>query len=288
MAQEFNERTISLAERQGFIVNGGIYSKEIAGERYSFRKITDIDDLEATTPLQKTVFFKDDSDYFVCPGHMLATLNKLGGIIIAGYNSQNKLVNFSYNWPMVKDNRSDLLLLDMLGVSEEVQDRGIGYESMKILLIEAAMKDIKEIRFTYDPLKMRNANIYLRKIGAKAIDFEEDPYGKEGLGGDRFLASWDISNPEAALNRMSSVQTFHSVTELNELPVVTYTFFPKDDRVILPAPQNDLTLTPEWRNSWGIFYRNVGRSYFPEYAATEFLTESIDGVRTNRYILSKK
>lgn len=288
MNNELNRSVVGLAEQQGFTVRDGTYSREIRGVRYDFRRVTDIDDLEATTPLQKSVFFKNDPDYYTCPGHMLATLNKLGGIVISGYNAESQLVSFSYNWPMIKDGRSDLLLLDMIGVSEDLQDKGIGFEAMKVLLVEASQKNITEIQFTFDPLKMRNANIYLTKIGARVIDFEEDPYGKEGLSGDRFLASWDISNPEVALDRMSGrTNSQTTIADMHNYPMVTQDYFPNEDHVLLPAPENDALLTLEERVLWGTLYRNVGRAYFPEYNATEFISDFLNGSRVNRYILSK-
>ncbi|HEX9061524.1 MAG TPA: hypothetical protein VF941_15195 [Clostridia bacterium] len=287
---------LQLAQQLGFSEVNGVLTKELGGERYTFKRLTDTKDLEATTHLQQNVFFPDiphegkateTQDRDVCPGHMLATLNKLGGFVIGAYNAEGKLASFSYTWPTTTPGR---YLLDMIGVEESMRDHNIGFEAMKALYVTAHEEGANEIVFTYEPLKVRNASIYVRKVGAKVTKYEIDPYGDSGLSGDRFFASWDISDTEHTMAVLSGELPTSNPEFLDVLPKIDPedpNNLPEADMVLLPAPSDNDALSPEERTKWERFYRTVGERYFPTYNATQFITRNGDNGRENYYLLTK-
>lgn len=278
--------TIQLAEQHGFFMQNGLYAKRIRGEILTFEKIHDVDELEATTLLQQAVFCLSERD--VCPGHMLATLNKLLGLVIGVYNPDRSLVGFSYSWPMFTSNGHKTLLLDMIGIEESSRDLGIGYETMIITMIEAMNMGIDEIRFTFDPLKSRNANIYLKKIGAEVIQFEQDPYGDAGLSGDRFLASWNLQTNFLKEDQTPENVTKYTLDDFDSSQIITPENYPQSIELLLPAPEDDEKLSEEIRMQWASFYREVGNRYFPQYQAVYFISESHQESRENYYVLRRQ
>ncbi|MBI2442916.1 MAG: lysine--tRNA ligase [Candidatus Levybacteria bacterium] len=272
---------VDIAERLGFTTIDEGYTKEIDGQMYTFSRVTNPKDLEKTVPLQQDAFDLSESD--ACPGHMLATLNKLGGFVIATMDAAGEVVGFSYTWPTAE---KGTFLLDMIGVREDLRDKGIGYDAIKVLFLEAAKANVEKLLFTYDPLKVRNANVYLRKMGARVVSYEEDPYGG-GLSGDRFLASWDISDPAAIVDRMTN-KIERDPLDHETLPVIAADHFPDADMVLLPAPEDEEGLPSDQQVEWRAFYRKVGVSYFPSYIASAFLTERVEGGRRNNYVLQRQ
>ncbi len=211
---------------------------------------------------------------------MLATLNKLGGFVITTKDTSGETVGFSYTWPTAE---KGTFLLDMIGIREDLRDKGIGYEAIKVLFMEAVKVDAEKILFTYDPLKVRNANIYLRKMGARVVSYEEDPYGG-GLSSDRFLAAWNIDNPVEIAERMVD-NAGQDRVDTQTLPIVTFEDFPDGEIILLPAPEDNESLPEEALNQWRQFYRSVGLRYFPSYSAASFISERRNGLRENYYLL---
>jgi len=72
--------------------------RKLAGTPYYFRELRGADEFEATTGLQQEVFGLSERE--VCPGHMLVTLQKIGGIVVCAFNERESLVRcFSFPMP---------------------------------------------------------------------------------------------------------------------------------------------------------------------------------------------
>lgn len=88
----------------------------------------------------------------------------------------------------------------MLGVVPERQSRGVGY-ALKLAQRAACLNaGIEEIRWTYDPLVVRNAWFNLVKLGAVATQFLPGFYGEmsdrinRGDRSDRFEVRWRLTS----------------------------------------------------------------------------------------------
>ncbi|OCG75594.1 hypothetical protein [Microbacterium sediminis] len=75
-------------------------------------------------------------------------------------------------------------------------DRGIGYTIKQHQRTWCLDRDIREIRWTFDPLMSRNARFNLVKLGAVAVAYTPSFYGEmidainRGDDSDRLVASW--------------------------------------------------------------------------------------------------
>ncbi len=62
-------------------------------------------------------------------------------------------------------------------------------------------RDIRRVEWTYDPLVARNGWFNLTKLGARAVEYEENFYGpmttaiERGEESDRCLVRWDLEDP---------------------------------------------------------------------------------------------
>jgi predicted GNAT superfamily acetyltransferase len=82
----------------------------------------------------------------------------------------------------------------MVGVMPEYQSHNIGFALYQAQADWAKNNQIRFIRWTYDPMETRNANLYIRKLGGRVVQFIPDYYGsgvgstlQKGLPTDRFL-----------------------------------------------------------------------------------------------------
>ncbi|MBN1263468.1 MAG: hypothetical protein JW991_03885 [Candidatus Pacebacteria bacterium] len=261
-----------------FILIPDGYQKEVAGQSYLFQRLSGITALGETIPLQQEVFGLTDLE--VCPAHMLVTMEKAGGIAVGGWGSNGELVSFAYGWPMSEPGS---ILLDMIGVREDLRDHGLGFESLRVMALLAEAADYKRIRFTYDPLEARNANFYLRKAGARATGYEVSPYGDGDLAGDRFWAVLDLTSERVA-HRLLGQNGQPGFDQVNDLPIAGPTIFPQTDRLLLPIPACLGKLAVEDQRGWWQFYRQVGEHYFPRYQAVEMIVQDQGEQAINYYL----
>jgi len=141
----------------------------------------------------------------VVPAHVLHAASKECGQVLAALTPGGEAVAFTLGFfSKDRDTGKDYLLSHMLAVKPGLQSRSLGYQ-MKLAQRDEALKlGIKEVRWTYDPLLTKNANLNIRKLGARVVQFEENKYGevKSDLYGhlptDRFVVSWDLKNPSPA------------------------------------------------------------------------------------------
>lgn len=83
-------------------------------------------------------------------------------------------------------------------------DRGIGFAIKQHQRAWCLGRDIREIRWTFDPLMSRNARFNLVKLGAEAVAYEPSFYGEmidainRGDDSDRLVASWILDAPPCA------------------------------------------------------------------------------------------
>ena len=88
------------------------------------------------------------------------------------------------------------------GVLPGLQDRSIGFALKQHQRSWCAERELREIRWTYDPLVRRNAWFNLRRLGAEIESFHPDFYGdmhdgvNAGDRSDRFLVRWATDAPE--------------------------------------------------------------------------------------------
>jgi predicted GNAT superfamily acetyltransferase len=96
----------------------------------------------------------------------------------------------------------------MTAVRSDYQSHGFGAKLKWAQRSKALELGIKYIKWTFEPIKARNAYFNLEKLGAIVREYQENFYGidyataeetagkKMGLASDRLFAEWDLESPK--------------------------------------------------------------------------------------------
>ena len=178
------------------------------------RRLSTHEDYKACVALQKETW---GGDFVECvPPAILMVSQKIGGVTAGAFDASGKLLGFVFGMTGVKDGRL-VHWSDMLAVRPEVRDLGLG-QKLKLYQRELVREiGVEAIYWTYDPLVARNAHLNLNRLGVKVSEYVPDMYGEDmagelnrGLGTDRFVVEWDISEARETGTSVEHGQTAHS------------------------------------------------------------------------------
>ena len=130
------------------------------------------------------------------PSHQLLATVHNGGLILGAY-LEERLVGFNYCF--VGFNEGQIHLHShLIGVEKPYREQGIG-ELLKHAQQEYAKENnFKLVRWLFDPLESRMANLSFSKLNTISHHYENDYYGaleddfNEGLPSDRIVVEWWI------------------------------------------------------------------------------------------------
>lgn len=118
-------------------------------------------------------------------------------------DDEERLVGFCYSF-ISFDERSGSREFQhysfVLGIDEAYRDKNIGYQmkmAQRDILLE---QGIELMRWTFDPLETRNANLNLSKLRAVCNSYHESYYGMHedalngGIDTDRFMVDWWVDS----------------------------------------------------------------------------------------------
>lgn len=131
------------------------------------------------------------------PREMLRALQHAGTVLV-GAEAGGELVGFAFGFLGFAQGLH--LHSHMLGVVPDWQSRGVGYALKLAQRATCLDHGIEEMRWTYDPLLLRNARFNLVKVGAEAFRFLPEFYGEmtdrlnRGDRSDRFEVRWRLSS----------------------------------------------------------------------------------------------
>jgi len=175
------------------------------------RRLSTHEDYKACVALQKETW---GGDFVECvPPAILMVSQKIGGVTAGAFAVSGKLLGFVFGMTGVKDGRL-VHWSDMLAVRSEARDLGLG-QKLKLYQRELVREiGVEAIYWTYDPLVARNAHLNLNRLGVKVSEYIPDMYGEDmagelnrGLGTDRFVVEWDISEAREAGTSVERGQT---------------------------------------------------------------------------------
>lgn len=157
-------------------------------------------DLLKTIEVQRAAWGLDDLT--VVPPHILTAICKTGGSIFGAF-ADSELVAFIVGMISRDATTGETYLTShMMGVLPNLQSQNIGCTLKLEQRRWAHESGIRLIRWTYDPMETRNANLNIRKLGGRVVKFLPNYYGDEGgsqlhlgLPTDRFLLEWNVSEP---------------------------------------------------------------------------------------------
>jgi predicted GNAT superfamily acetyltransferase len=175
------------------------FAKVMANQEIEIRECISLKELAACVDLQREVFALPEIE--ISPvRHFIVTKNA-GGFILGAY-SGDELVGFVLSVPaFLRGERA--FYSHMTGVRPEFQGIGLGAKLKWAQRERALAEGAKYIKWTFEPVKARNAYFNLEKLGAIICEFQANFYGvdyaaapgsKIGLASDRLFAEWHLES----------------------------------------------------------------------------------------------
>lgn len=171
------------------------------GENVEIKSLETLDEMKLVVGLQRDIWGYGNPDAaFPYPDRCLFEFAESGGLV-GGAFVNDKIIGFSAAW-LGKDKKLNKQYLhsQLVGILEESRSLGVG-EKLKLHQKEYAQSiDIDLIKWTFDPLKTRNANLNIKKLRAIVRNYTPDYYGNlqsafnKGLATDRFWVEWYVDS----------------------------------------------------------------------------------------------
>jgi predicted GNAT superfamily acetyltransferase len=163
----------------------------------SIRDLDSIADLQLALDLEKETWGADDRD--VTP-LALAIATRGAGAMWMGAFDKHQLVGFAFALPSLEHGKT-AFHSHMLGVRSSHLGSGIGCKLKLAQRQKALALGIKEITWTFDPLRARNAHLNFARLGVISNDYRIDFYGPKTSsplhrnGTDRLWVTWQLATP---------------------------------------------------------------------------------------------
>lgn len=166
------------------------------------RECVSLDEMAECVQLQRDVFALPETE--LSPVRHLIVTKNAGGFLLGAFDGQ-RLVGFVLSVPaFLRGERA--FYSHMTAVRPEYQSHGVGAR-LKWAQRQRALADgVKYVKWTFEPVKARNAYFNLEKLGATIREFQENFYGidygtapevagqKFGLASDRLFAEWHLES----------------------------------------------------------------------------------------------
>lgn len=138
------------------------------------------------------------------PVHKLFTLEDRGGFVIGAFD-QTDIIGHAVLMPAWDSQRHEpFLYLDMVGVLPLYRNQHLAERMVRLAGKRAQELQYASMQWTFDPLESANANLYIKKLGARAVRFHRDYYGLAPTlpqAADRFWVRWEFTSHTIPLNR---------------------------------------------------------------------------------------
>jgi predicted GNAT superfamily acetyltransferase len=171
----------------------------------NIRECTTLDELAECVQLQRDVFALPEIE--ISPvRHFIVTRNA-GGWALGAF-ADGRLVGFVLSVPAFLRGEK-AFYSHMTAVSKEFQSFGIGARLKWAQRTRALAENVKFIKWTFEPVKARNAFFNLEKLGAVVTEYQPNFYGTDystadeqsktiGLDSDRLFAEWHLEREKVA------------------------------------------------------------------------------------------
>jgi len=191
------------------------------------REVNTIGEYDACIELQRAAFGLPDLE--ISPRRHLIVSRMAGGWTLGAF-AESKLIGFVHHLAAVKG--SEVFgYSHMMAVDPAYQNHGVGAQ-LKWAQRERALAEGRTfIKWTFEPMRARNAHFNLNRLGVAireyAVNFYGTDYntspvekaaGVEGLDSDRLFAGWELNSPRVeALAQSREYPLGESVTSI-EIP----------------------------------------------------------------------
>src|SRR5437870_12692497 len=167
------------------------------------RQVRSIEEYDACVRLQREVFGLPDLE--ISPRRHLIVSEQAGGWTLGAF-ADGKLVGFVHHLAAVHENEI-FGYSHMMAVAAEFQNHGIGAR-LKWAQRERALREGRDfIKWTFEPVRARNAHFNLNRLGVVVRSYAVNFYGTDystnpaekaairGMDSDRLFASWELNAP---------------------------------------------------------------------------------------------
>lgn len=192
-------------------------------DEIKIRECETMDELEDCVRLQREVFALPDIE--LSPVRHLIVTKNAGGFTLGAYDDE-RLIGFVLSVPaFMRGERA--YYSHMTAVDAEYQSHGIGAKLKWAQRSRALEERVKFIKWTFEPIKARNAYFNFEKLGAQAAEYAVNFYGadyttaaatnkKFDLASDRLLAEWHLDSDKvnALANGEKWIETRLAASEI--------------------------------------------------------------------------
>src|SRR6266550_8917259 len=168
------------------------------------REVFSIDEYDACIKLQRDVFGLPDLE--ISPRRHLIVSREAGGWTLAAF-IEGQIVGFVHHLAAV---RGDEIFgySHMMAVAADSQNLGVGAKLKWAQRTRAVSEGRDFIKWTFEPMRGRNAHFNLNRLGVVVRDYAVNFYGTDyvtnpveksagasGMDSDRLFASWELHSP---------------------------------------------------------------------------------------------
>lgn len=233
------------------------------------RECATLEELSACVDLQRNVFALPEIE--ISPVRHFVVTRNAGGFALGAF-SGGDLVGFVLSVPAFLRGEK-AFYSHMTAVRADFQSFGIGRRLKWAQRARALDLGVKFIKWTFEPVKARNAFFNIEKLGAIVTEYQENFYGtdysaseKIGLASDRLFAEWHLESEKVV--RLSEGNQF----ELDAEPDVKIAIPADWSSVVKEDPQQaldeQLRVRSEFQTAFGRgligrgFVREAGRPHY--------------------------
>ena len=238
------------------------------------RECASLDELAECVQLQREVFALPDVE--LSPVRHLIVTKNAGGFALGAFDGE-RLAGFVLSVPaFLRGERA--YYSHMTGVRPEYQGLGIGallkWEQRRRALSEG----VRFIKWTFEPVKARNAYFNLEKLGAIVNEYQPNFYGtdystaaqtgkKIGLASDRLFAEWHLESPK--VTAFASDEEYKESRPLAETIEIMSDWLGLVERDPQAALNEQLRVRGEFQAAFG--RRFVGRGFRRDASRPSYL-----------------
>ena len=168
------------------------------------REVSSIDEYDACINLQRDVFGLPDLE--ISPRRHLIVSHQAGGWTLGAF-VEGRLIGFVHHLAAVKGNEI-FGYSHMMAVAAEYQNKGVGAQLKWAQRARALSEGREFIKWTFEPMRARNAHFNLNRLGVVIREYAVNFYGTDystnpaekgigaiGFASDRLFAGWDLRSP---------------------------------------------------------------------------------------------
>lgn len=191
----------------------------------NIRDLDAIEEFEMVRRLEQRVWELSDAD--VTPLTLTIALRAAGSMLIGAFDGA-ELIGFAFAFPSLENGCAGFHS-HMLAVDPSYREHGLGYRLKVAQRDRALAAGVKQITWTFDPLRSTNAHLNFSKLGVTCDTYKVDFYGPHTSsplhtnGTDRMWVTWAIADARVE-ERLGGKDVKAEVVEtLNHVqPVVSF------------------------------------------------------------------